>query len=254
MLRDKLMFTALSVLLSAHSAGAAVVLNFFPASDYNANTATMDATLGTTGYTVDDFESTTLISGLTISLTGGVTSTTWTSLPALFDQGACPGLTTNQAWDGTHAVISTTTNAASNCNGPANISTFFTFNYAPGTTSFGLGLSNFQSTSPASPSFPITQHELFVNGVDMGVLETLAGAVWSPGLVRNAYLRVDGTNGTVTTSIGFENLTASDVLMIDHLAVAPSVTTPTPEPAAAGVVVPLLAVLAAFGSRRRVFR
>jgi hypothetical protein len=50
--------------------------DFFPASDFNSNTTLMDTTLGLTGYTIDGFESTTLIPGLTISLSGGVPSAT----------------------------------------------------------------------------------------------------------------------------------------------------------------------------------
>jgi hypothetical protein len=47
---------------------------------------------------------------------------------------------------------------------PGNIADTITFDYAPGTRSFGIGLSNFQS--PNSPQFPITNHDLFVNGID----------------------------------------------------------------------------------------
>ena len=43
----------------------------------------------------------------------------------------------------------------------------------------------------------------------MGVLEILAGANWSPGFTRNAYLRIDTTGGSVITSVGFENLTTN---------------------------------------------
>jgi hypothetical protein len=69
---------------------------------------------------------------------------------------------------------------------------------------------------------------LFVNGVDQGVLETLAGANWTPGLARNAYLRVDGTGGTTITSVAFQNLTASDVLVFDHVAVSGVIALPEP--------------------------
>jgi hypothetical protein len=69
---------------------------------------------------------------------------------------------------------------------------------------------------------------LFVNGLDMGVLETLAGADWTPGLARNAYLRIDGTGGTMITSVGIENLTAADVLVFDHVAVSGAAAVPEP--------------------------
>src|SRR5262249_49183171 len=173
---------AIFTLLAAPCADAGVLLTFFPASSYNANTATMDTTLGITGYTIVTFESTSLIPGLSINLSGGVPNTTWTTLPALFNGNVCPGVADNQFWYGADSVINTTTNQISNCSGPPNIATFMAFQYAPGATSIGLGLSNFQSTT--SPVFAITQHELFVNGTDMGVLESLAGPNWTPGLVR----------------------------------------------------------------------
>jgi len=225
------------------NARASIVLTFFPVSDFNPNSALMDATLGLTGYTIDGFESTTLISGLTISLSGGVPSTTLTSLPNLFNENTCGNLTQNAAWDGTDTVINIPTNSMSNCSSPANIANVITFNYAPGTTSFGLGMGNFQSLDTPPNQFPITNHELFVNGVDEGVIETLAGANWTPGLQRNAYLRIDATGGTTLTSVGFENISAPDVLMLDHLAVL-SATSAVPEPRMLWLVVAGLLALA----------
>jgi hypothetical protein len=219
--------TATALLNIDPATNAGVSLNFFPASAYNANTAAMDATLGTTGHVIDDFETATLIQGLTIQLSGGVADTTFTSLPGLFNQTDCGTLTENQAWDGNNTATNATGNLPNSCTIPNNVATNITFNYALGTTSFGIGLSNFQSINPASPSFPITNHELFVNGVDMGVLETLAGTVWTPGLKRNAYLRIDGVNGSLITSVRFQNLSISaepDFLMFDHLAVRPPTT------------------------------
>jgi hypothetical protein len=229
MFRHVVRTIAAAVVLS-FQAHAGIILNFFPVSDYNPVTATMDATLGVTGFTLDSFETTTLIPGVTIVLSGGVPLTTFTTLPALLDQGICPGLTDNSSWDGTHVVSNITTNTFSNCNGPANIASSMALNYAPGTTSLGVGFGNFQSLN--SPMFPITNHELFVNGTDMGVLETLAGANWTPGLARNGYLRVDGTAGTLITSITVTNLTAPDVLFMDHVAVeAPAAGVPEPSTA-----------------------
>ncbi len=120
----------------------------------------MDATLGITGDTIDTFEIITLSPGLSIGLSGGVTATTFNSLPGLFDQGGCGALTDNSVWDGTHGVINTTTNSVSSCTNPANIAKHIEFDYAPGTTSFGIGFGNFQSLS--FTQIPITNHELFV--------------------------------------------------------------------------------------------
>jgi hypothetical protein len=229
---------ALAAILLVPAAHAGIVLNFFPATDFNANTTTMDAALGITGYTIDDFETTTLIPGLTVTLSGGVTSTTWTVLPNLFDQSVCGSLSV-AAWDGTHAATNSITNLLNNCNNATGLASLTTFNYAPGTTSFGIALSNFQSTNPASPAFPITNHELFVNGTDLGTVESLAGANWSPGIVRNAYLRIDASGGSSITSVGFENLSntaGTDFLAFDRLAVVAPVTTGAPEPGSGGLL------------------
>jgi hypothetical protein len=109
-----------------------------------------------------------------------------------------------------------------------------TFNITPGASSFGIGLANFQSTSPASPAFPITQHELYINGTDMGVLETLAGANWTPGITLNAYLRITATGKDLITSVGCENLTGVDFLGFSHLALQYRSAAPTVTPVIVG--------------------
>src|SRR5580700_3891552 len=93
-------------LLGNQRANASILLTWFPASGYNANPAIMDATFGITGYLVDSFETTALIPGLTITLSGNIPSpTTWTVLPSLFSpntQG--DGNETNNQWDGSDVV------------------------------------------------------------------------------------------------------------------------------------------------------
>ena len=65
----------------------------------------------------------------------------------------------------------------------------------------------------------------------MGVIETLAGANWSPGIVRNAYLRIDATGGSTITSVGFQNLATTgqaDFLVFDRLAILQTSSVPEP--------------------------
>ncbi len=204
--------------LTAPSAHAGMILNFFPASVYNSNTPAMYSTLGISGgYMVDDFESGTLLPGLSITLAGGVPATTWTSsLPNLSNSFDC-GIPT---WDGTHGVTNSVNNMLNSCQVPSGLASTTTFTYAPGTTSFGIGLVNFQSLS--SPLFPLTDHELIVNGTDLGTLESLAGQTWTPGQGRNAYLRIDATAGTFINSVAFRNLSTGeqDYLVFDTLALA----------------------------------
>jgi hypothetical protein len=229
----KLAVAAFALVVIPSAVGVAIanpILTFFPSSDYNSNTAAMDATFSTTGRPTDDFETTALLPGLSIVLSGGVPTTTYTSLPALFNGDSFSVYTQNQFWDGKDTATNAIGNVPNSTTSPTNIANLTTFKYAPGTLSFGIGLSNFQSTN--SPGgFAITQHELFVNGVDLGVIETLAGANWTPGIVRNAYLRID--DNVPITSVGFENLvqppSQQDFLMFDHLTVAANAS-PVPEP------------------------
>lgn len=53
--------------------------------------------------------------------------------------------------------------------------------------------------------FPITDHDLYINGVDQGTLESLAGATWTPGLGQNGYLVITATGGSSITSVGFQD-------------------------------------------------
>jgi hypothetical protein len=109
-------------------------------------------------------------------------------------------------------------------------------------------MGNFQSLGGP---IAITNHELFVNGIDEGELEALAGANWTPGLERNAYLRIDATGSSTITSVGIENLTGQDVLMLDHLAVLPAAAS-VPEPRMQWLVLAgLLAGLAAWRWRKQ---
>ena len=215
----------LAVVVSAGPANA-ITLTFFPASAYNSNTSIMDATLGLAGFTIDDFETLPFIPGLTLTISGdGVPLTTYPSLPVLLDTVTqCGSSLGSGQWDGSHTASNLLGNTLTSCSTPSGLAKFATFDYSPGTMSFGLGLGNFQSLTGSD--IPITNHELFVNGVDMGVLETLAGANWTPGTVRNAYLLI---GGDLITSVEFENLTGQDYLAFDHLSVQP-VTSNVPEP------------------------
>lgn len=194
---------------------ADLILNWFDSPIYSTNTALMDDALGITGYAVEDFEDTTLLSGLSYSLTSP-NAGTFTSLPNTYlADSQTPGDT---EWDGTHVLLGNSNNSFPSEGTRVNE---VTFHVAGGTSSFGIGLSGFQSLSSPPGHFPITDHRLILNGVDLGTLEALAGPNFSPGLDRNAYLRIDGTNGDTITSIGFANIGGSvtDLLIFDHVAV-----------------------------------
>jgi hypothetical protein len=181
------------------------------------------------GFAVQEsFESTALTAELSISLEGGAfpSPQTYTSLPQLFDPTKVPGGRLDgpflhNTWDGKHMVTNFGYDASkrsgknwTNSWGRmvSDSAQQITFNFSQGVTSLGIGLSNFQSTNPASPHFPITNHLLMINGVALPQdLETLAGANLSPGIdVRNGYLTIVATNGSVIDSVGFYDIHPRD--------------------------------------------
>lgn len=177
-----------------------ITYQFFSPSDYQANETAMNQTLGVAGDAIDNFSSSplssTLLPGLSITLSGGGVNpnpTTLTSLENYFT-GAC-----SQQWSwspGGYAVVNNIANTISSCNGTNYGSNMITFNLPSGTTQFGIGLANFQSLS-------IGTHDLWVNNVDVGHIETLAGTNWVPETVRNAYLVLTATSGSIS-SVGFQ--------------------------------------------------
>jgi hypothetical protein len=227
--------SAAVLLLAPTASHAAILLSFSSPSTYNVDTAVMNTSLGVARNTIDDFSSTALIPGLSISFSGNVTPTTMTSLTNVYMQSnACGTIANDISWSGGYAATNTIANHLPNCDSPPpDTATLTTFHYAPGTTSFGIGLGNFQSLG--SPQFPITNHDLYVNGVDLGTIESLAGSNWDPGFALNAYLVITATGGSTIASVGFENdstLAGEDWLAFSDLAVfAPSTSSSIPEPA-----------------------
>jgi hypothetical protein len=229
-------------------ANAAIEYKFTVATvadlDYTETEAELDAAVGIKDYAIYDFSSVTFPSGVSMVLSGGgEPTTTWNALPALYDQNTLPSECYNfggianlgiASWWGPYAATNFVTNQITSCNSPIGVAQTTTFNITPGASSFGIGLANFQSTSPTSPAYPVTQHELFINGIDMGVLETLAGANWTPGITLNAYLRITATGKDVITSVGFENLTSEDFLAFSHLALQYRTAAPTVTPVVVG--------------------
>lgn len=175
-----------------------------------------DATLGITGYTIENFESTTLASGLLIgwATTAGNT-TPATSIPFTFNPNTQdPNGTAfiNGLWDGTNNLVNTRTNQS----------------YVYGATSnWGDIVINF-STPVTSVGFSLQQNDfdvgLFINGGSVGGLQALTGL--TPNGNRFGYVRIDATGGNTITSLQLANgrvptFGFNDGFVIDHLAFAP---------------------------------
>ena len=223
---DRIVFALIVGLTVARTATAAPVLHFFSNAAYNANTATMDAALGTTGRPTDNFETTTLLPGLTITLSGGVPTTTEAALPALFDGDAFSSLTASQFWDGTHTASNAIGNLPNSVTSPTNLANLTTFNYSPGTLSFGIGL----WTVPVGQLGRLLGHSTRALRQWCGPWECWrrsAGSSWTALLVRNVYVLID--SDVPILSVAFQNVLQppgqQDFLMFDHLTVA---ATPSP--------------------------
>ena len=239
--------------LAMGSAQAAFTTTTFSAAQWGAS----DATLGVSGYVIEDFEDVNLVAGLEVSRLGGASGNFGPSgvLPAdsVFDPGLDIDTSLNPAdsisafkrgpWDGSHVLI--------NHPGPPSLFWYgdaanwkdLRFDFAPGVTSVGFSLQQ------------MDQHgnRLLVNGVELvadllglmgaeGEVQSVASGVFSFNS-RHGYLRIDATGGDSIQSIVFDNV-SGDGVAIDHLAfnAAPA---PVPVPGALGLLatglLPLLA-------------
>jgi hypothetical protein len=229
-------FTGSALLsLSGVNSAQAVSITFFPSTVFSSDPTILNQNVGITGYTIEDFEDKTLIPGLSITYSGGVSTSTITSLPDLSNQ-------VSQSWDGQHTLFNIPSNQLSNsvfCPS-TECAKLTTLNFSNSIISVGIGLSGFQSLNPppSAPDNPITDHRLLINGIPFSqTIEQLAGVNWkSANFQRNAYLRIDALQGESISSIGFENITAvpstEDVLEFDHLAIKSVAQPPqsVPEP------------------------
>ena len=250
-MRYRLLFVVSAVLaglLPGVRAGAAPVVTLLSNTNHNANVAVMDANLGITGLTIESFEDTTLVSGLTIQHTnpnGGPTGT----LNAVYNDGS--GFFNTNSWDGPGALVNTFNNVVwfPSPGSVSDLASRVTFHLAAPVTTFGVGLGNFQAD--------LVDHAVLVNGVELvSAIENLANFVHGVN-VRNGYLLVQAGAGESITSVAIENRTngtstpvsGGDGLIFDRLAFG---GTPVSAAVSAPGAVGLLGVaLAAFGIVRR---
>lgn len=198
-----------AMLLFSTAASAYTVTVFGPAV-HDSDTAAMDAVLGVSGALIEDFEDLTLIPGLTEAHgTGNLT------LPS-------PG---SSSWDGGNLI--------SIQNAP------ILFTYAPGATTFGVGISGDQLLAGS-----VGPETFRING-DVALTFDLADfAEYQVGPLRNGYIRIDAELGDLPiTSVLFTSPDSGDTVSFDHLALVQ-----VPEP---GTLALLAGALLALSAARR---
>jgi hypothetical protein len=185
------------------------------------------------GATIENFEDVNLVPGLRIRMGGvpgghpnrnweGTIPRTWnpsTVTSCCLIGGPFPANT----WDGTFALCNGGLGGAGNTGVSPGTGNYFDFVFADSVyfvfstpmSKVGIGLSNFQSLGGP---IPVTQHELIVNGVSRGLLETLLPG-WAPGPnFRNRYLVITATAPDAIQSVTVQNVSAVDGLVFDKIA------------------------------------
>lgn len=222
-----------ALLGAAGAAQAGYQFTFISAAQWGA----ADAVLGLAPTArIEDFEDTTLISGLTVQVSNsssgsyGPTGT----LPRTFDpytQDPYGGAFWYGNWDGTRTLINTGDNASANY---ASASAWgdVTFGFAQGATQVGFSLQNMQQGA----SFTINGSTVVSSGAVPGF-----AYAWGP----QGYLRIDVTGDSAPiTSLKIDG-TIYDAWTVDHLAVS----APVPEPGAWALMAAGLG-LVGFSARR----
>lgn len=184
------------------------------------------------GMLVENFEDTSLQTayGFTIRMGGSITTPAmWTgTLPRTWNPSTATSCCTlggpfpANTWDGSYAICNGGFGTGSTGSSPHN-GNYWDFSFADsvcflmsGAPAFGVGLSNFQSIGGPTG---VTNHELIVNGVSRGLLETLLPG-YAPGVnVRFRYMLVTATAPDVINSVCIQNVSALDGLVFDKVAI-----------------------------------
>ena len=194
------------------------VITDFGVSAYDANTAAMDATLGITGYTIEDFEDATLDANLT--LTG-------------FGYLGFPDNNAGEAWDGSNVATFYGVNDAN----PGAIN----FNVAGGASSVGFALTSIHYPHAAvGPA-----NRLRINGGPwLDIDNTNFPNLDIVGNGRGGYFRIDQGPGDAPITVVELSDPGDESLRLDHIAYLQ-----VPEPST--FVLAALGLVGLLGRRRR---
>jgi hypothetical protein len=210
------------MLMASSSAHSITVVDFAPTvftGTGAAEQASMDAALGITGFAIEDFEDSSVISGLTLEfgMSGEISTVPGGNLAAL-ESGI---------WDGTLGL-----NVILDPTDPVRGSDLI-FRIAGGIGSFGIGVTDIEADNV----------RLLVNDADLGLISDFPSYSRTGDNSREIYLRIDAGPDETVTSVTIRNLAeGADGLLFDHVALG---DIPVPEPAAIVLLGSCLALLAA---------
>lgn len=199
-------------------AAITVSIHGFGPSSYSSDTAGMDAALGITGYNFENFDDVSLTLGLSTEFENADFGPT-TTAPTSSISPPVPGLD----WAGANS--SAIRNHIGAFGAAANVD-ILTFHVSGGATSFGVGLSEFESGG----------HTLLINGGTDYTVSNIPGFDFTigsvPGFVvngagRGVYLRIDVESPSdLITSFGVDRTTRTvqpgdESFYADHVAFIP---------------------------------
>lgn len=210
----KIYFLSIIVTLLCFTSANAYNIVGFDANNWQAS----DATIGVTGYSIEDFENTTLISGLSYQIEptqNPQLSSLQTSLPATIDPSNDPingGAFVGGNWDGGHVFANSVDQTYTDygCANPTFGCNFHqvTFFFEGGADSIGFSIQQMSIDNVIS-----------VNGQALGGIHTLTPALTNGG-GRNGYFRIDAENELETIfSFTIDNIGTNDGYALDHFAV-----------------------------------
>ena len=180
------LFATMLWIIIASTPAHALTITTYGYNYYDTETGITDTTLGVGGFTIEDFEDSTLVNGLTVSGNGGFPYNAGTS-----------------AWDGSKAYYLLISGSATT-----------TFGINSGATSFGIGLSQFEDYKYG------TTVSVDVNGTNV-VVDLLNDIDYNPYYWvsnRNMYVRFDAGLGEVINSVNFGIAAHGDGVFFDHVA------------------------------------
>jgi hypothetical protein len=188
------------------------------------------------GATIENFEDVNLIPGLTIRMGGipGYPARMWSgTLPRIWVASTASSCCTlggpfpNNPWDGVAALCNGGLGGTGLSGLAPGTGNYWDFTFADSVyflldtpqAMFGVGLSNFQSALSGDP--PRTDHELIVNGVSRGTVESLLPGFVSGQYIRNRYLVITATAPDNIRSVAIQNVSTvnADGLVFDKLAI-----------------------------------